>query len=295
MFDNYKEDLKIAQLIISNHYVDNDYRNYNSTSTIYRCTNEIINCSEYINILKDKKRILSVIASGDQIINSILLGSRDIVGYDISIFPKYFLYLKLAGIKKLDKFEYLDYFVGNYYSKLMNTDVYDKIREELPSKCRIFWDGLYNSFEPFDLNESYLLCNEPFSKDILIYRNLYLQDDNYKKTRLKLDKINLTIYDDNIFKLVNNNIGKFDLINLSSIIHYPKDNFGSIDFGLRKYREFLEELPLNENGEALSYLYRIDSFWKSNGIIDKYYNGDNFRLIPIQCDNFEDGLLVYKK
>ena len=295
MFNNYKEDLKLAQLIVSNKYIDNDRRNYTNTSAIYRCTNEMINCKEYINILKNKKRILSVIASGDQIINSILLGSNDIVGYDISRFPKYYLYLKIAGIKKLEKEEFLNYFVGSYYKSLMNTDTYDKLRDELPDKCRIFWDGLYDAFEPYDINESLLLCNEPFSKEILTIRNLYLQDDNYRKTRIKLDNINLTLYDNNIFKLINCNIGKFDLINLSSIIHYPKDNFGSIEVGLKKYREFLEELPLNIDGEALSYLYSIDTFWNYRGLIDKYYSGDKFRVEPIECEKINDGLLIYKR
>ena len=295
MFDNYKDDLKIAKLIVSKKYIDKDSRIYNNNSNIYRCTNEMINCDEYINILRNKSRILSVIASGDQIINSILLGSKDIVGYDISRFPKYFLYLKLAGIKVLNKEEYLNYFVGSYYSKLMNVDTYKKIREELPDNCRLFWDGLYDNFESYFINQSLLLSKEPYSKEILTSRNLYLQDNNYKKTRLKLKNIKLTLYDENIFKLVNCNMGKFDFINLSSIIHYPIDNFGSVEEGLIKYKDFLEVLPLNKSGEALSYLYSIDSFWKFRGIIDRFYTGDKYRLETISNDNYEDGLLIYKK
>ena len=296
MFDNYMEDLRLAQLIVSNKYHESDDRNYNNTSTIYRSTNELISNKKYIEMLKNKKRILSVIASGDQIINSILLGSTDIVGYDISRFPKYYLYLKLAAIKGLEREEYLDFFVGNYDNQLLNVDTYDKIRVYLPDKCRIFWDSLFDYFDSCDINDSHLLCNEVFDRDKFSDRNYYLQDDNYNKTKLKIDKVNITLYNDNIFKLVlNNNIGKFNLINLSSIIHYPKDNFGSVELGFMKYRKFLDKLPLEDNGIALSYLYSIQLYWIKYGIINEYFNDKNIQLLPFSYIDEEDGLLVYKK
>ena len=43
---------------------------FNDLSFIFRCTNEMINSDEYIEVLKDKKKVLSVIASGDQILNA---------------------------------------------------------------------------------------------------------------------------------------------------------------------------------------------------------------------------------
>ena len=62
---------------------------------------EIINSRAYIDCLVDRKKVLSTIASGDQILNSILYGAKDIEGFDISVFPKYYLNLKIAAIKNL--------------------------------------------------------------------------------------------------------------------------------------------------------------------------------------------------
>ena len=292
---NYKDDLKLAQLIVSNRYIEKDERNYNNSSTIYRGTNEWISSPNYLKLIENKKKILSIIASGDQILNSILLGSDEIYGYDISRFPKYYLYLKIAALKKLKLDDFLDFFVGGNDKKL-SEDIYDILSDELPLESRVFWDGLFDYFDSFDLNSSNLLSSEPITRELFVKRNLYLQGDNYNKMKYKIDNVNIKLFDNNIFKLVDrlkNNY--FDLINLSSIIHYPKDNFGDYDIGFERYRDFLLSLPLSDNGIAISYLYGVHSLWLNKGLIDKYYSGSSFQLIPISNTSLEDGILVYKK
>lgn len=93
-------DLEIAQNIVSRNYQnDSNGKTFHNTSVIYRTSNERI--CDYIEYLKNKKKMLSVIASGDQILNSILVNSFNIDAFDISAFPKYFLKLKMAAIRAL--------------------------------------------------------------------------------------------------------------------------------------------------------------------------------------------------
>ena len=282
--DTLKEDIRLAQMIVANKYFDNKSR-YNDTSIIYRGTNECV--SSYIKYLINKKRILSVIASGDQILNSILVGSKDIVGFDISRFPKYYLELKIAAIKVLNKEEYIKFFVGDR-DELLNVDIYDLIRKEMPSKYRMFWDSLFDYFDPVLINESHLFSTEVVNRKINVRNNIFLQGENYLDLRRMLDKVHITYFNDNIFNLASN-IERFNLVNMSSIIHYLGDNFGRKDCH-SKYREFLSNIPLFRNGIVLSYLYGTNSYWKEEGIIDRYYSD-----LELDMVRDEDSVLVYRK
>ncbi len=112
MNNNLNEDITIAQQIVTREKLPPRHY-YGDISGIYRFTNEVMSSKEYKDAITDKEKILSVLSSGDQIINSILLGSKEIEGFDISRFPKYYLMLKLAALKGLNKKEYLDFFFGN--------------------------------------------------------------------------------------------------------------------------------------------------------------------------------------
>lgn len=104
-----KEDIIIAQKIVSCSFNNMSKENYHGNSFIYRFTNEKIN--EYQKYLENRKKVLTVTASGDHILNSVLAGTKEIDSYDISRFPRYFFELKKAAILSLSKEEYLQFFV----------------------------------------------------------------------------------------------------------------------------------------------------------------------------------------
>ena len=87
-----KEDSILAQKIVGLSYFNNKDTLFHNESAIYIKSNEKI--KEYSKYLDNKKDVLSVISSSDQIINMILGGSINIDAFDISIFPKYYMYLK---------------------------------------------------------------------------------------------------------------------------------------------------------------------------------------------------------
>ena len=88
--------------------------------------------------MKGKKKILTVIGSGNQVINGILAGTENFDVFDISIFPEYYLYLQLASVMALSKEEYLEYYFSDDRDVLFCDDYYDRIRCFLPKKYRDF-------------------------------------------------------------------------------------------------------------------------------------------------------------
>ena len=120
-------DVVIAQQVVSGiKYNFGSEEMFHDTSAIYKISNERI--QDYHKFLTNKKRMLSVIASGDQILCGILEGTEEIDAFDISRFPKYFLYLKIAGIQALNREEYVDFFYGCCNRDEIYEDMYDSIR-----------------------------------------------------------------------------------------------------------------------------------------------------------------------
>ena len=149
--------LKIIDNSTSN--IKNAY--FHEESFIYMKTNERI--QDYINYLLNKRHILSVIGSGDQILNTAITTPQVIDCFDISVYPEYFINLKLAAIKTLSKEEYLDMF---FESALTTKDEYyddlyfDKIRSELPKKYQEFWNSLLNHTDWYEITNSSLFSSE---------------------------------------------------------------------------------------------------------------------------------------
>ncbi len=294
MTNEVYKDIEIAkQMVLKG--ISKGYEGFDDKSGIYRGTTENISEIEYQNALKNKKRILSVIASGDQIINSILLGSTDIECFDISRFPKYFLMLKLAAIKSLSKKQYLSFFFDDNRCKstrVFDERLYSKLYRNLEKEYQIFWDSLFSNFDGEIIKKSKLFINNSgyshlMSKNTMCYKNPYLDDDNYKVLRHKLDEVSLKFYLGNIFELINGDMEGFDLVNLSNIIEFQED-----DPKFLKFKRFIESIPLADDGIVLSYLQTYYYNYSSNEL-DCF--GENYQKIIFNYKPFSDGLLIYKK
>lgn len=273
--------LELAQLIVRGEYINFNYNEaYNNISSIYRFSNE--NISSYFHHLQNKKKVLTVIGSGSQILNGILAGTRDFDCFDISIFPEYYLQLQLASVLALSKEEYLEYYFSDDRNILFCDDIYSKISAELTGKYSDFWDTLYDFDDGIDIYNSLLFKYDMFFKNEVIKNNPYLQEGNYEKLKMILQtesiRINPVVADITKAKFLD----KYDLINLSNIlIYYYKS--------LEEYIKFLDNsFCLNENGEIINYFFRMrpDVEKRANVLL-----GSNGYI-----ENIKDGkLLVYKK
>lgn len=268
-------DVVIAQQVVSG--IKHNFGNedmFHSTSAIYKISNERI--QDYHKYLINRKRMLSVIASGDQILCSILEGTKEVDAFDISVFPKYFLYLKIGAIKSLSREEYIDFFYDACNKDDVYEDMYDRIRNYLDGNVLEFWDGLLNFFEWKEVYNSTLFSSETYMPSTAIRQNKYLQsDEEYNKLRQVIDEVSIRTYEGDIIDLANSFNVPYDIVYLSNIIYYVNKE---------KYRKMLSELPLSEKGIILTYFYKIqeslrDFFGTDEFIFKKFIKSDSGVMI----------------
>lgn len=253
---DYKD---VAQSIVRGNYSNLNGKNtFHSESFIYKKTNEKLN--EFIDLLLNKDKVLSVIGSGDQILNTLLTKPSKIDAFDISVFPKFFLKLKIASIKSLSRDEYIKFFfsttetfLDEYYDDLY----FDKIRKELEIEAEDFWTYLFQYNDWYDIYNSTLFSSESVFEEQAIIQNKYLDNDEYYKLRDILQSVQINYIESNLLDLKINDT--YDLIYLSNILEYVKKS---------AYFDKIDELSVKNKGIIISYIF---------GEIDKaikMFNGD---------------------
>lgn len=272
-----KEDSILAQKIVGLTESNIKDTQFHDSSVIYVKSNERI--QNYNKYLENRKKVLSVIASSDQIINMILGGTQNIDCFDISVFPKYYMYLKLAGIMSLDFMDYIDFF----YQISKDSEEYDDlyfyhIRDYLNKEGKEFWDSIMNFYDWNQITESTLFSKEFVSVTDTVIQNKYLSEESFNNLRNKIPNVNINTYQGNIIDIASEFKNSYDLIYLSNIIYYVDR---------QKYKEMLENLKLNDHGIILTYLY--DSLEQVNN----YFNEDNYYIEEIP--DSKAGLLIKTK
>lgn len=253
---DYKD---VAQSIVRGNYSNLNGKNtFHSESFIYKKTNEKLN--EFIDLLLNKDKVLSVIGSGDQILNTLLTKPSKIDAFDISVFPKFFLKLKIASIKSLSRDEYIKFFfsttetfLDEYYDDLY----FDKIRKELDIEAEDFWTYLFQYNDWYDIYNSTLFSSESVFEEQAIIQNKYLDNDQYYHLRDILQSVQINYIESNLLDLKINDT--YDLIYLSNILEYVKKS---------AYFDKIDELSVKNKGIIISYIF---------GEIDKaikMFNGD---------------------
>lgn len=280
-----KEIRKAQELVSAKKIVSLDV---NSTYKIYKGTNENINSGLYIQSLLNKEKILSVIGSGDQILNSIFLGCKKIDAFDISIFPKHYLKFKMNAVKELNYREFLEFFHGD---NAFNQVLFDRVVSSLDDEEKTFWTSLNQIMSSEQLYNSKLFVEYDQSIQDSIFRNPYLKSPNsyyYLREKLKSNRFSITCYDGDIFDLIDKLPGDYDLINLSNICMYADGHFltREIDYiyPYQKYKEFVTNLRVNPDGKILNYIINLDVN------VSRVYSEYLFNAAEFHNEEIEGGL-----
>lgn len=202
-------------------------------SKVYHCSNERLNA--YFKDLKLKdSRVATVGSSGDQVLNAIFYGAKDITLIDANIFTKAYYEYKVAMIKNLD-FKTFTHHLGRF--SMFNWKTYSKISHDLSNKTKQFFDELMLNQDDngHDYDEGYLtdslirnnLFHTPCTDHDSVQENLFY---NNEKDYLKLKE--LLIKNDFELKFINAELkefpsklkGEFDFIFLSNIYDYVDTN-----------------------------------------------------------------------
>lgn len=218
-FEDYlKEENLISKILASN-----NFRN-SVVNKCYITSNEFL--AKYLSKINFKdKRVATVGSSGDQVLNALYYGSKDITLIDGNVYSQAFIEYKMALIK---------IYSFNTTTKLLATDkmfdirIFKKIEHLLSPVVRGFWAVLIqnetnskkDSAEEIDEEKSlfYTLTQDFFNA----YSEFFIDEKAYKKLKdilLKEDYFISYIISD-VSEFSENLNGKFDVILLSNIYKY---------------------------------------------------------------------------
>lgn len=321
MSNSFEKNLSLAIKRMEEIFDDEYFNNYkNGFCEIYPFTTE--NIDGYINYFNLKnKSLLTVGSSGDQALNAILNGCKDITIIDINSYVKYYYYLKVAGIMNLNYNEFLIFFRYKDYPKCFvdnlhafSREVYDKIKDTLrilDYESYLFWDELFLNYDSNTIRTRLFSSDEGQSKEILTI-NTYLKDiDNYNELKSKIKNIRPKFINDDIFNGLFSKTyfkRKFDNIWLSNLSSYNS----TLDIS---YLVDALDKILNKNGSILiSYMYdtqlnsdynyrddwpEIYDLNKTLRFFSKYnpifLNFQGIEGIKFKTNEIQDAALVYKK
>lgn len=171
------------------------------------------------------KKVLTVGSSGDQALNVILKGSKDITIIDANIFTRPFIEYKFAVIKTFDYKTFSKIFIK---PEFFSWKVYSKISHLLSKNVQTFFDTLMldlsednysNEFNARKLKEKMLFVDH---RDR--HSSFYKNELTYNKLQTLLNKtdVNISFITAELQKFPNVLKSKYDIIYLSNIFDYYK-------------------------------------------------------------------------
>ena len=262
-------------------------------NSIYPFTTE--NIAGYMKDLDlTGKKIITVTASSDHIINAILKGARNITTFDISPKTKYYMDLKLGSIEKLSFKEFLEIFL--YGNKNITRKFIKDLDIEKESKY--FW--ISNLGYYLDnwcaLKESSLFNNKYFNPSSKFFENLYLDESSYEIVRKNIHNTKIKYINTNLKDLEIEE--EFDYMFLSNISDYLDKIFDNNY--LESYHELLLKFLKNVKQIYFAYLYDINNSNPRSDIDDlkkvKEIFGDydkiEFKSALENCEEKQDGVLI---
>ena len=241
-------DLYYAEKVLD--HGDLDTRHFGEFSHIFRYTNEPLR--DLNKYFENRKKILSVTCSGDQVLSCIAKDAKEIDTFDISIFPKYFLDMKLAACQKLNEEEFFNMFYNPEFVHMNLDYLYKKFSDKLPMASRYFWDGLFSKHSWREIYSSDLFTINHKTDHALgwlkghercIYPRLPLGSIDYEELQKKVKDVKVNSITCNISKISEMADESYDLVFLTNIVDYVP---------VRKFKNYISNLKVNENGIILS-------------------------------------------
>lgn len=238
-----------------------------SKSPMYIYATEMV--FDYYNKLDIKnKRVLSIIGSGDQIINAYFLGAKKVVGFDINKYASFMLNLKISAILNLSYLEFIKFFGKGMKDGTLDFNLYNKFKKSLPANIRKFFNGIYSEF---NYNGRKLIKSNYFrQRDMIKYSaariNIYLKnEENYLKCRNLIKNKNWRSLELDINNILTSKKleGKFDIINLSNVLNYITGNTESSNL-LKVLTEVTNKVSKKIKKRGIFFGYSYSPGWYSS-------------------------------
>ncbi|MCI8589007.1 MAG: DUF3419 family protein [Bacilli bacterium] len=252
-----EQDIKMVELLIKGEKIPKDQ--IDKYHPIYPIQTE--NSRKLFPILSHQwENSIWIGGSGDQPINGILYGSRNLTIIDKNPLAIHYILFKLAALQALPYEEFLDLFS---WHKKQSTSLQEQFEEMKPffhtnniyweRDSRKLWQEIIDNYSKQEIarNLFYQEANEfeqKYEKEHMLIKNPYLEKKfyNYLKRAIKRTRIHLYTQD----------IQNIHLIPISYPIDkiYLSNVFLEMELSLEQYQAFLQEqiYPyLAKNGEAM--------------------------------------------
>lgn len=273
---NPKQDIKQTIKMLSNKNTKSENSSFENYDRIYPFTNEAINL--YYKYFKLDENVLTVAASGDQLLHAILQGCKHATIFDINKLTKYYVNLKIAAVKALTLEEFMEFFInktGTLSFPTLNYSIFKKIESYLSDEDREYWNLFYQYIyiESMEEKKKYFQAYFDYKNcDYLIYEN-YI----HLKQNINECEIDPFINCDLLFldKYLNSN---YDTMFLSNIGDYIDDKI--------YFKEYIEK-------KLSKYLTKQGKIIYGYSWINQRtdFRGKNYAAINIESDRVN----VYKK
>ena len=200
-------------------------------------------------------RVLTVGSSGDQFLNAVYYGAKDITVLDGNLFAKPYIDYKVAAIKNLTFEEFKYYFITK--NDPFCRAVYSKLFQDLPEDSQVFFGTIFmdqrNSQDTYNA-----ICNDDYIDEFQVYSDFYVKPECYArlKERLLDDDYKLEVINAEFSDFNKHFDGKYDLVMFSNVYQY---------ISLRKFGKVA--LPLCANHLT------------DNGVVQLHYDF-GYSLVP---------------
>lgn len=196
-----------------------------ASAMVYPFSNEYLE-EMFKDINLNGKRALVVGSSGDQALHAVDRGAKDVTIVDGNMWAKPFVELKLSAMKTLPYEEFYKYFC---LGKVFSPEYYRKVSHGLSKQSQAFWDSIFLDFGGRSLFDAYevFLHNAIDGQDYqygMKFHPYYTSEEAYNKLKSKLMDANITVKFAELNEFPKVAEGKYDLIMLSNIFDYVKQN-----------------------------------------------------------------------
>ena len=303
MKKEYVEEVK--QYICQNGKLDTEFSPF---SKIYSMTTE--NIAGFLSNYDLKgKKVLTVAASGDQRINSFMLGASKVTCFDINPLTKLQLNLKDTALKIVNFEKFVKFFgirsgrYGNYY-EFLDKKIFNELQNKVDNDTYIFYNYLINEKNLINYYDIYF--GSEVDLELLTKMDNYLTPDSYENAKRIMKNKKIDFIESDV-KTLPDKLGneKYDYILLSNISDYIHKMYKNNP--MSSYRELIDALAehLNMFGTMqVGYIY--STYYKESDVSkfrineerQKYFPTNMFysKLVDSYDNNGEkDKVITYQK
>ncbi len=294
---------------------EREARQFQRIAPIYPFTTE--NLAGYFPFLKlEGKTVLTVSSSGDQVLNAIYYGTKQIDAFDVNFLSGLYSELKTQALRFLDYDEFLSFFsLAPDNHQVLSKRIYDKFSDSLSASAKYVFDLFYQAFEDhgYEMRNSHLFYNRPQVDHQAVIYNDYLQNsDKYLQTRKNLNASGYRWMQSNIKDLetILEPSLRYDVILLSNIADYAHLMYPGREHLKYFTQQIIYPLARHLSSEGImcaACIFQIDAQIPTQAKNDMYMEQKRREVLPTDgleyqelrfpsaISGYEDGLIVLKK